>query len=210
MAKKRPILYGPDNRPIVSSVDEKSTESQKPQKQKQKEQPNQKQLVARRAKALRSLWSRVPRSLWGGLVLVTLVITLLEGYPWLSVEEGASLDSQNPLRTLFSVTNDGYLPVTKLDAACAPNYEGSGGIHISRNTHLFPEFADYLAHSGRATLPCFKVIDLPTRKTIDADLTVIISYSVWPVAWRFLRRHQAFRFKTIEGNDGQLHWAYVN
>src|ERR1700730_9517027 len=66
-------------------------------------------------------WKRIPGWLYGAVVALSVLITTLEGYPWLSVQEGPLLDPQNPYSELFSVSNGGYAPVSNLGAYCFLN-----------------------------------------------------------------------------------------
>ena len=158
-------------------------------------------------------WRSIPGWIWGTLVFLTLVITILEGVPWLSVDEGTYLDSYNPFSNLFSVTNGGYVPVSNIDAICSPSITFPSGGAISRTSVIFPHFAEYLAHSDRATLPCFMAIafEHPSGGEItSADLAISITYSLYPLPWNILRRHQTFRFKAVKGPTGQLIWTFLN
>src|ERR1039457_2409174 len=67
-------------------------------------------------------WANPPRWAWVVLVFLATVITLLEGYPWLSVEEGPLLDPNNAYSELFLLKNDGYIPITDLRVICAPSF----------------------------------------------------------------------------------------
>jgi hypothetical protein len=55
---------------------------------------------------------------WALAVFAATVVSLLEGYPWLSIQEGPLLDPSNPYSEMFSVSNGGYVPITDLDASC--------------------------------------------------------------------------------------------
>jgi len=46
-------------------------------------------------------------------------ITLLEGYPWLSIYEESQLDPANPLPTLFNVANEGHRPASRTHPTAA-------------------------------------------------------------------------------------------
>src|SRR5216684_2527871 len=127
------------------------------------------------------LWRRVPGWLWAFIVCATLVVTLLEGVPWLSIDENGVLNPSNPLENLFSVTNGGYVAVTDLDAYCDISFQDKAGTHASHMGATFPHFADYLSHSGRATIPCFKAVQMNSWPSVtDADLTITITYSLYP------------------------------
>lgn len=214
---KQPVLYGPDNKPIVPNVAEKSTGLPKDKKQ-QRIAPRRERLSAEaQARSSKPLWRRIPSSLWAVIVVATLVITLLEGVPWLSVEENELLDQNNPYSALFFVENDGYAPISDLDAICEANLTTEAPQFITNNVFQFDHFADYIAHSGRATIPCFHAIGRTGRvfigtnsRVMRGDLKITISYSFYPVSWHRLRRHQSFRFKAVADKNGSLHWTFAS
>src|SRR5579863_3377175 len=142
MPEKPPLLYGPDNRPLSSMG-------------KAGKAINVSKARAPLAVAAQALARRVPRWVWGLIGLAALVITLLQGMPWLSVEENASLDPSNPYSALFYVVNDGYVPVSNLDANCAISYTAKSGGGLHSVVLAFDRFADYLSHSAKVTIPCF-------------------------------------------------------
>src|SRR5437879_2758645 len=93
----------------------------KNKKQKRPERPQQSRPP--QPQLLPSLWRRIPGWIKGVVVLATLVVTMLEGVTSLSVDENGLLVPRNPYSTLFSVTNNGYVTVTDLDALCHANFE---------------------------------------------------------------------------------------
>jgi hypothetical protein len=239
VSKKHPVLYGPDNKPLVPSVDEKSKVQDINGKQDKTRPIGRKQLAKPQVNKRRPLWSRIPGWIWGSVVFLTLVITLLEGVPWLSVEENELLDPRNPYSALFYVANDGYAPISDLDVDCIVNFEsasqhivvrGSPTIEYSHfadylshsggsPTIEYSHFADYLSHSERATLPCFHAVVLNTPSTgafkvngdiSKATLSVIVYYSYYPLSWKPFRRHQVFHFQAIPDSTGSLHWTFSN
>jgi len=164
---------------------------------------------------------RIPGWIYAVIVFAALVITLLEGYPWLSVQEGVSLDPRNPYSELFAISNGGYAPVSDLDASCEINLVSKLGVRATDSVVAYPKFADYLGHGGIATIPCFDtvsldsnlsgVIGLPPQDAItQADLRITITYSFYPITYKPLRRHQAFNFRGIRSADGSLKWSFVS
>jgi hypothetical protein len=158
----------------------------------------------------RSLWRRIPGWLKATAGCLTILITLLEGWPWLSVEENGMLDSRNPYSTLFLVVNNGYARITDLDADCTLDFEDTSHNKVENVHALRPSFADYLSHSGRATIPCFNAVEIGQQSFLTAKLEVVITYSFYPVTFNLFRRHQTFSFTGIRSPDGPVHWAYVN
>lgn len=52
-------------------------------------------------------WKRGHKHLYSIIVFATLAITLLEGYPWLSIQTDAILDPSNAYSQMFSIANEG-------------------------------------------------------------------------------------------------------
>jgi hypothetical protein len=159
-------------------------------------------------------WKKIPPAAYAVLGASALLITLLEGYPWLSVEEGSLLDPTNPFSELFSVSNGGYIPLAHLDATCAFNFDTvkphTTVIFDTGAGFLYPDFADYLSHGGRVTLPCFHTFDVKGRGVASgARLDVTISYAFYGANLTFLRRSQNFHFKSIVGTDNAQHWEFL-
>jgi hypothetical protein len=180
-------------------------------RRKRKKEPQKRQFVPPLFRWL-SFLRMVPGWIRGTVVAIGLVVTLLQGYPWLSVEEGARLDDKNPYATLFSVANEGYFPVTDLNADChmSPSADNHGNTFA---VDFAPEsFAGFLSHSQKATLPCFRTIALEGSGalSVTGDLTVTVTYSLYPFSLRILRRHQQFHFRAVSGRDGRKYWTYIN
>jgi hypothetical protein len=157
-----------------------------------------------------SLWRRIAKWVYALIALVALLVTLLEGVPWLSIEESGSLDPRNPYATLFSVTNAGYVPATDLDALCDAKFEDAWHNTFNSVQMPFEHFAEHLPHSGRVTIPCFREIELRNWPLIRAELTVTVTYSLYPMTWHLLRRHQTFRFRAVKDSTGLLHWTFLS
>jgi len=162
-----------------------------------------------------TFWKRIPSWVYALLVAFSIVITLLEGYPWLSVEESTFVDPQNPFSQMFKLKNGGYIPVTNLDAYCNPTFHASGirPITVRNNTIQFIRFADYLAHDGSVTIPCFKIPNIfkqesPGPIANNSSLTIEITYAFFSLDVSWLRRSQKFKFVSITGADGTQHWIF--
>jgi hypothetical protein len=159
----------------------------------------------------RALW--VFGKTWLLLSLIAVLVGLYQAWPSLSVEEGARVDERNPYSTLFSVANEGYLPVTDLDVICHANFSVGRGT-AQDNDFAWNQFAKILRHSEKSTIPCFKIVGFgpngsPPFSTVG-DLTATVSYSPWPLKIRWMRRTQEFHFKAFQGPDGHFVWTYVN
>jgi hypothetical protein len=160
-----------------------------------------------------AFFRRIPGWTWALVAGLATVLSLLTGYPWLAIDEGGRLDERNPYSALFSVRNDGYLPVADLDADCQVSSARVGGLGFN-NIHSSQEhFATFLSHSRKATLPCFRAFylrgDAPPF-SVAGDLTNRVTYALWPFSFHVLRRHQDFHFKATSSPDGQMYWTYVS
>jgi hypothetical protein len=167
------------------------------------------------------LWKRIPRWVYLLLVLLTLAVTSLQGYPWLSIQRDDSLSSTNPFRTTFSIANEGYIPITDIDVDCTMSFSGeNAAVRVFDNTLGFEGFARQLVHGDRITLPCFQAINemSQTINGVDFDnpknfqhcgLTISISYALVYVNFKRLRRSQNFNFATELADDHSLHWVYL-
>ena len=162
-------------------------------------------------------WKKIPLTAYLLLGVLALAITLLEGYPWLSIQRDDSLSSTNPYATALSIANEGYIPVTELDVDCAVDYgdkDYTTGIRDS--VFAYHNFSQWLAHGDRATLPCLKAATqmaalLPSAKTVDvATLTVYVTFAFIHLNLKFLRRTQIFHFTAIRADDGSLHWMFIH
>jgi len=121
------------------------------------------------------------------------------------------LDPSDPYSEMFQISNTGYIPVTDLDCKCAftatflPN-----GPRFNETAAIFTNFADYLDHGGYITAPCFRTIQLANMRPKEgAALEVTVSYALYHINLRWLRRSQTFRFKSVTGADRSQHWQFL-
>lgn len=152
------------------------------------------------------LWKKIPSSVYAVLGALAVLIAILQGYPWLSLQEGPILTPKNPYTELFSVSNTGYVPVTDLDAICSEAFHNSS-IDFSNSPMRQNGFAKYLPHGVSATLPCFSFIKT-SNVAAGATLDVDIEYSIYPFKWAILRKRQSFHFRLV-GDGGSAHWKFL-
>jgi hypothetical protein len=181
----------------------------------------QERFGAENSEPVAPFWKRSHKPFYAVIVFATLLITLLEGYPWLSIQESGFLDPKNPYSLPFLVINEGYVPITDLDAECEIN-STIGTVQFNNWRVGFAGFADYLAHEGSVTAPCFQSIELdgtnrpfigvgPANRDVteSAALSMTIIYSFYHINLKWFRRSQSLRFKSIIGKDGAQHWLLV-
>jgi hypothetical protein len=158
---------------------------------------------------------RIPGWVYLVVVAFSVVITLLEGYPWLSIQRDESFDSANPFATTFYVANEGYIPLTDLDADCNPEMPDTHLKFLS-NSFIFPNFSHWLAHSDKATVPCFAAFNTfrkppdALKETRNPGLEIRVVYAFLHINLKLLRRSQTFRFKGVVADDGLVHWIYIS
>jgi hypothetical protein len=63
-------------------------------------------------------WKKIHGSIYTSMVFLAIVITLAEGYPWLSIAEGERLNLSDPFSELFTATNEGYVPIIVPEVTC--------------------------------------------------------------------------------------------
>jgi hypothetical protein len=157
---------------------------------------------------------KIPWGVWTFIAVLALVVTLLEGYPWLSIEENANLDERNPYSTMFLIANEGYVPATDVTVDCKVSSLATDVGSTAQNLRLTARVASFMTHSQRRTLPCFQMIGLDNSVSFAevGDLTMTVTYSLFPFSPVFsgLRRNQVFHFKSISSHDGRIHWEFVD
>ena|SRR6266478_4220339 len=143
------------------------------------------------------------------IVFATLLITLLEGWPWLAVEKDVFLDPYSPYSQLFVVVNTGYSPVTHLAATCRADFDWPLGGYMHNASAYMGEFADYLEHEGRVTIPCFRFIVGRFNVKPGAKLSIEVTYAFPYANIPMLRRSQTFKFSAIVSPSGTVQWQYL-
>ncbi len=171
------------------------------------------------SKSKLSILKKIPRWVYVFVGVFGLLITLLEAYPWLSVQIDDSLDLHDPSKTLFSVINEGYIPIANVSATCVIGYKASTphmDADVRDNLLDIPVFASWLNHAGRATIPCMEYYDralyTPTIEPFTfqggATLKLIVNYHFFHLDFDIFARHQTFKFQTVLGPDKSSHWEY--
>jgi hypothetical protein len=162
---------------------------------------------------LRTAWTKIPTWVKAVVIPATLLITLFQAYPWLSIQKDVVLDPKNPYSQMFLLRNTGYIPITSLDANCIMAFTDNHGNTWDRVSVPSPRFAGYLAHDWQTTVPCFNAIDVRHNAieiSAGAFLNVHISYAFFYVNISPLRRSQEFHFKSVIAKDGTQHWTFLD
>jgi hypothetical protein len=158
------------------------------------------------------IWRKVPGWVYGLVVSFSVAITVLEGYPWLSIQENTLLDSADPYSQMFSISNQGYIPLTGIDVHCIPHYVTSAYVIFDEFDFAYFDSAEYLGHSETVTVPCFdmpQMVKVPGNKLPGATLEIIVDYSLYHLKAQWLRRSQYFYFKSVQSADKSQHWQFL-
>ncbi len=168
------------------------------------------------APTIQPIWKRIPKWIYAIFGVLALIGSLLALYPWLSIQKDDSFSATDPYGTAFSVANDGYIPIVDLEAVCYPDYgDDARTWGVFSNYMPYPHFAKMLAHSDRATLPCFriaKIFSAPEMLNASSrvNLTIFVNYAFMGFNAKALRRHQEFRFRAVRAEDNSLHWIFLH
>jgi hypothetical protein len=146
-----------------------------------------------------------------GLVLTILGLSaLIELFPILSASGSPPLDPNNQLSSSrFTITNDGYLPLTDVMSACFLWKVDQGVDHESDSMERIvvpPE--SKLAPHEPFTVPCTSensIITPGQPLTItQADVAIAVYFRPWP--FTFLRKHKLLRLVARVGKQGEVVW----
>jgi hypothetical protein len=108
------------------------------------------------------------------------------------------------------VVNEGYVPLTDLDAHCFPTFVMGRSV-VAHNHFHSDHFADYLGHADTVTIPCFRIAQkllIGSEYENGSILDIEITYAFWHLNFRYLRRSAIFHFVSTSGTDGSQHWIF--
>jgi len=117
------------------------------------------------------------------------------------------LDSHDPLSTLISINNDGYLTLNSVQALCViPDLVDIHGntIHDARIATDRWTLGD-IAPDGRSTISFSGVFGMSGPFKI-AEMTIVVTYRPDFVWWK---KTKEFHFTGIGDENGRLHWTQV-
>jgi hypothetical protein len=155
-------------------------------------------------------WKKIPLAVYAVLGASALLITLLEGYPWLTIQETGALNPTDPYSEMFTIRNSGYWPLINLNADCAYSFNISFAKVSDAHAMQQGFFADVLIHDKPVTIPCFENLQIKNLLiSSGATLTIRIGYGFYPVSNAHFRTSQVFRFESALGENGAHHWKYL-
>ena len=167
---------------------------------------------------------KIPPTVYAVLVSLGLLITLLEGYPWLPLQEGGgTINPLNPYKTLFLLVNQGYAPITDIDVQCIPQFKTTDYVSFPGEITVQHPVAGTYWHNGQATLPCVGSVNYPDEPhppggillrpnslITEASMQVKVIYSFLGLRFKQLRRSQTFKLRAIRVADGSFRWLISN
>jgi hypothetical protein len=150
-----------------------------------------------------------------GVAVLILIVAgfLLTNLPKLSMDVSGSLRPNDLMTTMFSLSNEGPLPVYDVKAVCEV-------IRLdipSRDRHLGPtrayppeSSAEILFPAHKMTIACGRAIasklDNMETPEIDAEMFIVVSYRPKWLLWHKLEK---FPMKTEKTNNGTWIWKSI-
>jgi hypothetical protein len=137
-------------------------------------------------------------------------LSALEGaltfIPRLSVAPVASIRVHDPMGTVFSLTNNGILPIHDVQALCGiDRVKTTGGGGISGIAFEMPEsHADVLLPTDSMTVPCAHAVNMGAGAA-SAEITIHITYRPDLVPWH---REIDFPLEAEKADDGTWLWKH--
>ncbi len=146
-----------------------------------------------------------------GLGFFIAILGLIVWWPRLSSSASPPLDLSNQLASSrFTVTNDGYLPVTDVMSACFLWELVEGGLNATSSmARVVMPAENTLRPTEGYTVPCTSENMIATGPPFkldlkSADLAIVVYYRTWP--FTFYRPHRLFRFVARVGRAGEVAW----
>jgi len=121
------------------------------------------------------------------------------------VSPSSPLRPQDPLSTMFTISNEGTLAIYDVHASCHVNIlrgvnsltiAGVGGSGGSNE-------AEEIEPGDKITLPCFQRTVVSTQQWTEGDVDITVSYRPSFYPWHQERK---IKFRGERGADGGLHW----
>ena len=170
---------------------------------KWKKYRDNKQGVSKSTKEHQSLLKKSWQIFLGVAAILGLFATLYAINPKIIVAPIERMEANNPLSTLFSVLNDGLLPIYSVKFDCATNdIENETNHRVAGFVLSFPNTdRAKLSPGDSATIKC-GIGDFGP-KLRKAEIELIISFR--PAYWPF-KITRYFPFAGINSKDGKLFW----
>lgn len=164
-------------------------------------------------------WKRISTAGYAILAFLALLIALMQGYPWLSLQKDESMDPSKPYSSMFLLTNTGYISATDIDVYCDVSFLAAGNMRIEDANVVFPNAADELGHGGYFTLPCMDSIRtiessiqgwrLAQRPVSEASMKIMVRYTMFHIS-KFKPLHRTFHLKAIKAANNEWRWIFMD
>lgn len=149
------------------------------------------------------IWKHLGARLGFLFAVLTAFATFFVFWPWLSLDKSGTLDSSNPLRTLFFVQNEGFLPITHLGDMCLITAKGPT-VEIRSPPVEQTDLTHYLPYKHKQNLYCERVINIGDAALDSASMVIEVRYSVL-----FIPIHRPQTFKLEGAKTAQNTWEWV-
>jgi len=186
----------------------KSTKKRKTKSKKAKRQKKSQQVYKGpgKSRSKKTFFSYMWKIFAGFAVILGVSVAL---YPKVSVEPDSYLDPKNPLKTLFRITNDGFLPLYNVKILSAINeVKSNGEQRMTGDTDYKSRFfnpihvADKISYGESDTAYC-ALGGLNIPYSVDyADMAIIVEFS--PPILTFWRMERTFPFTTQKNVSGDV------
>lgn len=170
-----------------------------------KDMQRRRQQSRKRGKRHSTSWMKV---IGGGITFLSAVAAVLTLLPRLSVEVSGSRDPHDPLKTVFSLSNDGILPIHDVTPICqVDNWANTAGYSVvGGGKFIFQEsHVDILEPTQKISLQCDRVIG-SAYPTTRAEFSIGAQYRP---DWVWWHRQTFFGFKAQQADDGSWVWRRV-
>jgi hypothetical protein len=142
-----------------------------------------------------------------GLVLTTIgLVSLIQLRPRPSVSSSPAADPSDWLTSRFTITNDGYLQLNDVYAACFVwKAQNTNGMLFTNDFSAIVSPGNLVLHPGSdgLTVPCEDKTRMTVGPYLNADVAIVLSYRPWP--FTFVTRRKLFRF-VARPSGGNVIW----
>jgi hypothetical protein len=144
--------------------------------------------------------------LFVALGTIASILALAAFLPHLTVASAESLRPDDPMGTIFTLSNDGILWINDVTVGCVmddleTNTGGLSGMTIYPEQH----HADMLNAGKRMDIPCRSAMRMlsPSKAEMSLSVTYRPAFGLW-------HKRDSFPFRAEKAVDGKWVWAPVN
>lgn len=150
---------------------------------------------------------RIPRLVKLPLEILTIVATItsiLALIPRLSIHTSGTIRQRDPMGTVFTIYNDGLLPIHDVDAICGIDsvLTAQGGGVSNIGLKMPESHANVLSPSNGMSLPCAHAMNMG-ENAASAKIAIIVTYRPDWVPWH---RRSTFPMQAGKADDGTWVW----